>query len=235
MSSNSGELDSSMSLSNSLALSHLQLKRTYCYAIVNAKAKMITFYCFTTENCNYDSIKLLLDQAADLINQRYHLLNNTVLYKFGGLIGDSILYDLKKVKAVSTAACLQNSPGHQATNSDENTEDTNKITTPTAKTLGGVNVGGANPNASIMSQILSKSPIIIRQLSYKSVVNPINPSLVSNLQFLNTEKAASGWSKDPTPAAINMSNPGLAPLGYSSSGGQHSANQNWVIIFSNAN
>ena len=107
MSSNSGELDSSMSLSNSLALAHLQLKRTFCYAIVNSKAKMITFYCFTTESCNYDSIKLLLDQASDMINQRYNLVNNTILYKLGGLIGDNLLYDLKKVKAVSLSACFR--------------------------------------------------------------------------------------------------------------------------------
>ena len=102
-SSQSGvELDASLPSS----VTQQQLKRTYCYAVVHAKTKMITFYCFTTESSSYDSIRTLLDQAADLIQQRYHLVSNTVLYKLGGLIGPSLLYDLKRVKAASLAACF---------------------------------------------------------------------------------------------------------------------------------
>jgi hypothetical protein len=183
MSSNSGELDSSMSLSNSLALAHLQLKRTFCYAIVNSKAKMITFYCFTTESCNYDSIKLLLEQAADLINQRYHLINNTILYKFGGLIGDNLLYDLKQVKSVSLAACFQsNQNSRQSGGGNGGVDDTAMDET---KVVSQCLTKTNNP----IVQKLSKSPIIHRQLSYgKSNVKPINPSLINNLQFSNSDK-----------------------------------------------
>ena len=71
------------------------------YAIVCAKSKMITFYCFTTEMSTHDSIKQLLDQLSENLLQRYHLANNTVLYKLGGLIGDSLINDLKKVKTLT--------------------------------------------------------------------------------------------------------------------------------------
>lgn len=97
VSSTSGDLDSSFSLSNSLTMSSMSVKRTFCYCIVNAKLKNFTFYCFTTESDNYAALKQLLDQTSDLITQRFHLVNNTVLYKFGGLIGDNIIHDLKKV------------------------------------------------------------------------------------------------------------------------------------------
>jgi hypothetical protein len=89
-----GDLESSLSLS--LSLGNLQLKRTYCFLIVNAKLKTLTFYAFTTESANYSAIKQLLDQSAETIKQRYHLVNNTILYKYGGLIGDNLLYDFKK-------------------------------------------------------------------------------------------------------------------------------------------
>lgn len=188
MSSNSSELESSISLSNSLALAHLQLKRTYCYAIVNSKAKMITFYCFTTESCNYDSIKLLLDQAGELIHQRYNLVNNAILYKFGGLIGDNLLYDLKKVKAVNLSACFRQNNLNEETLGIDETKVTNQ-------TL----VKANNP----VVQKLSKSPIIHRQLSYsKSTANPINPSLINNLQFLNSDKNTS-WENKSTHQQIS--------------------------------
>lgn len=76
----------------------MSLKRTFCYALVHAKSKQVTFYCFTTEPANYDSIKQVLDQAADTIAQRHALVNNIVLYKLGGLIGDCLMYDIKKVR-----------------------------------------------------------------------------------------------------------------------------------------
>lgn len=73
------------------------LKRTFCYILVNAKSRKVTFYCFTTEPACYDSIKQFLDQSAELIAQRHTLVNNIVLYKLGGLIGDCLMYDIKKV------------------------------------------------------------------------------------------------------------------------------------------
>ncbi|CAF1146635.1 unnamed protein product, partial [Brachionus calyciflorus] len=97
MCSVSGDLESSFSLSNSLTLSNLNIKRTFCYLMVNAKSKNVYLYCFTTESANHDSLKQWLDQTSDLITQRYHLINNTVLYKFGGFIGDNLINDLKKV------------------------------------------------------------------------------------------------------------------------------------------
>lgn len=88
------DLESSLSLS--LSLNNLQLKRTYCYLIVDARSKSLTMFAFTTENGHYDAIKQLLDQSIDSIKKRYHIVNNTVLYKYGGLIGDNLIYDFKK-------------------------------------------------------------------------------------------------------------------------------------------
>jgi hypothetical protein len=174
VSSASGELDLSQSLSNSLALAAVQLKRTFCYAIIHAKTRTIIFYCFTTESANYDSIKLFLEQTSETIAQRYHLVNNTVLYKLGGLIGDNILNDLKKVRTTTLASCLQNS-----SSGDVNTTDPyNMSCLSESKVLNNPILSGPK---------LSKSPTVHRQMSYKeaSTTNPINPSLVSNLQFLN--------------------------------------------------
>lgn len=84
----------------------MSLKRTFCYALVHAKSKQVTFYCFTTEPANYDSIKQVLDQAADTIAQRHALVNNIVLYKLGGLIGDCLMYDIKKVRQTKNPSYL---------------------------------------------------------------------------------------------------------------------------------
>ena len=89
-----GDLESSLSLS--LSVSNSQLKRTYCFLVVSSKLKTLTFYAFTTENANYDAIKQLLDQSTELVKMRYHLVNNTILYKYGGLIGENLIYDFKK-------------------------------------------------------------------------------------------------------------------------------------------
>ncbi|CAF0898997.1 unnamed protein product [Brachionus calyciflorus] len=54
------------------------------------------------KTANHDLLKQWLDQTRDLITQRYHLINNTVLYKFGGFIGDNLINDLlKKVKQLA--------------------------------------------------------------------------------------------------------------------------------------
>lgn len=101
--SGKNDLDSSsMSLSMSASNTPLQqlqttYKRTFCFALVHSKSKQVTFYCFTTEPACYDSLKQVLDQAADTITQRHALVNNIVLYKLGGLIGDCLMYDIKKV------------------------------------------------------------------------------------------------------------------------------------------
>ncbi|RNA30074.1 hypothetical protein BpHYR1_004243 [Brachionus plicatilis] len=84
-------------LPSNQSVSSQNLKRTFCFIIVNAKTKFVTFFCFTTESSNYDSLKQWLDQSVEIVTQRFHLVNNTVLYKFGGLIGDNIITDLKKV------------------------------------------------------------------------------------------------------------------------------------------
>jgi hypothetical protein len=231
MSSNSGELDSSISLSNSLALSHLQLKRTYCFALVNAKAKTITFYCFTTEHCNYDSIKSLLDQAAEIMNQRYHLLNNTVLYKFGGLIGENLLYDLKKVKSVCISACFNQSGNSSHYNKlhTASTEDSaiNREEEAAAKVTKLLITGTTNS----IHQKMSKSPVIQRQLSYKSVVAPINPTLINNLQFLDSKGSSSRMStnKDPQLSSSNVNSSSSAQY-LSSSSNQYISNLNTNIV-----
>ena len=99
-----GDLESSMSSQQQQQLQTppplpppQSLKRTFCYILVNAKSRKVTFYCFTTEPACYDSIKQFLDQSAELIAQRHTLVNNIVLYKLGGLIGDCLMYDIKKV------------------------------------------------------------------------------------------------------------------------------------------
>ena len=84
------------SVNGDLEVSSQNIKRTFCFIIVNARSKFVTFFCFTTESANYDALKQWLDQTADIITQRFHLVNNTVLYKLGGLIGDNVITDLKK-------------------------------------------------------------------------------------------------------------------------------------------
>ena len=90
ISSVSGDVDSS------LPATHLA-KRCFVFALAHAKTRTLTVYCFTTDASIYDSVKQLLEQLSEILIQRYHFANNTVLYKLGGLIGDSIIYDLKKV------------------------------------------------------------------------------------------------------------------------------------------
>ena len=84
----------------------LQLKRTYCYAIVDSKKKYIYFYMLTTENSNYDQIKQSFEQLCDIIVQRTNLINNTVLYKLGGLIGDTLLVEAKNIKQTATPCSI---------------------------------------------------------------------------------------------------------------------------------
>ena len=166
VSSASGELDLSMSQSNSQALAALQLKRTFCYAIIHAKTRTIIFYCFTTESANYDSIKLFLEQTSETITQRYHLVNNTVLYKLGGLIGDNILNDLKKVRTTTLASCVQNS-----TNSDSmSSSDPYSVCLSESKVLNkpGMNTNPVSLNNPVLAgPKLSKSPTVHRQMRYK--------------------------------------------------------------------
>lgn len=187
ISSTSGDLDSSMSLSNTMTSSHSpQLKRTYCYAIVNAKTKLVTFYCFTTESANYDSLKQLLDQAADTISQRFHLVNNIVLYKLGGLIGDQLIYDIKKVKQLTLSSCHSESAppiGTPGTNSNVYADFSNDSPNADLKffKLAAAQAAQVNPK-------LSKSPTMHRQLSLSkgapaTSVSAINPSLITSLQF----------------------------------------------------
>lgn len=177
ISSNSGELESSMSLSSSLALTALQLKRTYLYALVSARSRTITFYCFTTDNTTYDSIKLLLEQTCETILQRYNLANNTVLYKFGGLIGDSLINDLKKVKTLTLSATQIEMASKNDSLSNE--DQKNKRSS--------LYLSESTPSSIINSKKLSSSPKFHRHLSYKNSSeanpHPINASLITNLQF----------------------------------------------------
>lgn len=191
ISSNSGELESSMSLSSSLALAALQLKRTYLYALISAKAKTITFYCFTTENTTHDSIKQLLDQSCETILQRYHLANNTVLYKFGGLIGDSLIYDLKKVKSLTLSATQ--------TEINENRDLSNESIYDQKNKSNVAHLTASTPNSILNAKKLSSSPKHLhRHSSYKGSIDhsthSINPSLIHNLQFSGTSSSSSSGS-----------------------------------------
>ncbi|CAF0823180.1 unnamed protein product [Brachionus calyciflorus] len=169
MCSVSGDLESSFSLSNSLTLSNLNIKRTFCYLMVNAKSKNVYFYCFTTESANHDSLKQWLDQTSDLIIQRYHLINNTVLYKFGGFIGDNLINDLKKVKQLAMSASSSLCDSQSVSQTDLVNQE---------------NKTQAQKQQQLTSVKLSKSPTIHRQLSYnKPSPGSINPSLIANLQF----------------------------------------------------
>lgn len=191
ISSNSGDLDSSLSQSNVLPLATLQLKRTYCYAIVHAKTKQITFYCFTTEVSNYDSIKQLLEQAAETISQRHMLVNNIVLYKFGGLIGDNLMYDIKKVKQLTVSP----SGGSDLVGGMESPNSDLKFIKSGLQSLGQPHQQQAVSNNHALK--MSKSPTMLRQLSLgKGLVNSvINPSLITSLQFSpNTSSQTTGFS-----------------------------------------
>ena len=178
MSSNSGELENCLSLSNSLALTALQLKRTYLYALVSASSKTVTFYGFTTDNTTHDSLKLLLEQTYETILQRYNLANNTVLYKFGGLIGDSLIYDLKKVKTLTLSATqLEIASRSDPLGNEEAKSKRNSLF-----------MSESSPSSMMSSKKLSSSPKFHRHLSYKSPsesnnAHPINTSLITNLQF----------------------------------------------------
>lgn len=173
ISSNSGDLESSLSLSSSLA----SLKRTYIYAIVSAKSKFVTFYCFTTETSTHDSIKQLLDQLCETTLQRYHLANNTVLYKFGGLIGDSLIYDLKKVKSLTLSATQNEISGKTASSIDQTNDSKGKKQN--------LHSTSSTPNSLIGSKKLSSSPKFARHLSYKGQADNaiINPAFIASLQF----------------------------------------------------
>ena len=187
VSSNSGELESSSSLSNSLAFTALQLKRTFMFALACARTRTITFYCFTTESSCYDQIKQLLDQLCETLLQRYHLANNAVLYKLGGLIGDSLIYDLKKVKTLTISASQKETSIYELANSnDQRTEQSHKIAL--GKTFSANSPMTAQPGGSnMLNKNLSSSPKFQRQLSYKGpgpAEPSINPSLITNLQFM---------------------------------------------------
>ena len=147
---------------------------------------------FKSDSFELDSIKLMLDQISENIIQRYHLVNNTVLYKFGGLIGENLIYDLKRIKTLTLAAC-QN-PQHKENLLDKN--DTQLF------------FGGsydqqklANIKQSIISstnninQKMSKSPTINLQNNQKSTIyNQMNSSLVGNLHFSNQTNITTGSS-----------------------------------------
>lgn len=195
------------SSSNSLALAASLLKRTYCYAIVNAKTKTIIFYYFTTESTNYDSIKNWLDQTADLITQRYHLVNNTVLYKFGGLIGDNVIQDLKKVKQLTLSATHQ----HTANQLHNLTEMQSSSQTDLQSSQETKTAAFKQQSSQLSAIKLSKSPTLHRQLSYtKSTSNQINPSLITNLQFNNSSTQASQVASTTASPVVNQLNPTLA-------------------------
>ena len=144
---------------------------------------------------NYDSIKQLLDQAAETIAQRHMLVNNIILYKFGGLIGDNLMYDIKKVKQLTltsgSGTISDLTAGLESPNSDLKFLKPQPSSTSTG--VGGLGQvhfqqqqqqhqqSGSNNH----SLKMSKSPTMLRQLSLgKGLVNStINPSLITNLQF----------------------------------------------------
>jgi hypothetical protein len=144
-----------------------QLKKTFVYGIVNSRCKSITTYCFTTESSNYDSIKHMLDQLAEMISYRYYLLNNTVIYKFGGLIGDNLLLDLKKVKAATNQQLLD----------DDNQAASNETKNTAQKLLSSNSVSSMNNQA----KMVSKSPTLHRQFSYKGNTSSANLQTTANV------------------------------------------------------
>jgi len=114
---NSNTSNATQTLFSSLISTAASLKRTFVMALVHARLKTITFYCFTSTcgeisssaasaaaNNNFDQIKQLIDQACEQAIQRYHLANNAVLFKYGGLIGDAPIFDFKKVKTLTLSA-----------------------------------------------------------------------------------------------------------------------------------
>lgn len=181
-------------MSNALSLAALQLKRTYLYALCNSRTRTITFYVFTTETTCHDQLKQLLDNSCDVCLQRYHLVNNTVLYKYGGLVGDMIISDLKKVKQLTTTAIAMS-----ACNANNNSNSFGLSTldsaglafnTPTPSTT----LPTANEQAEYIikssatanTKVVQHSPkLLYRQLSYKMPIEPNKTGTLLNL-FLYT-------------------------------------------------
>lgn len=182
----------------------LSLKRTFCYAIVHAKSKQVTFYCFTTEPASYDSIKQVLDQAAETITQRHTLVNNIVLYKLGGLIGDCLMYDIKKVKQLTLSGCSDASSSimHLASSSlssfptMDSPSSEHKIIKPHLPG-GGQQAQTTPQQAQSQSQIVGNIKLpkttttILRQPSLGKNMSTINPSLITMLPFGNTSSPTS--------------------------------------------
>jgi len=216
ISSNSGELETSLSLSGGGQPQIIPLKRTYMYALVCARTSTITFYCFTTETTTHEAIKQLLDTACENLLQRFHLANNTVLYKFGGLIGDSLISDLKKVKALTLshthnefATSKQQSqtvsyPEQQSINlttTGINTNDSKIVKQPFHAT-------NLMQNSVMAAKKLASSPKFQRHPSYKGpsdvpgTQNSINPAFIANLQF-----SASNSSSYQPSTSITISPP----------------------------
>jgi hypothetical protein len=75
------------------------LKRIFCFLLVDCHKKTVYFYLYCTENQQYDVLKQYFENLCEIITQRYNLVNNIVLYKYGGLIGDQLLVDIKNLKA----------------------------------------------------------------------------------------------------------------------------------------
>jgi hypothetical protein len=180
MYSNSGVdlLDLSSSVMSTVTQNSLQYKRTYLYAICNARTKTITFYVFTTETSNYEQLRQLLDNSCEISLQRYHLANNTVLYKYGGLIGDSLINDLKKVKQITSLAV------HNAFNSRKNNSPPNDST---AILLSTPNTVASNSSSTMSAEqkIQQNTKILYRNYNNKSDNKSgnqsINTSLINNL------------------------------------------------------
>jgi hypothetical protein len=212
ISSNSGDLESSLSLSASNQAPVTTLKRTYMYALVCARTATITFYCFTTETATHDAIRQLLDTVCENLLQRFHLANNTVLYKFGGLIGDALISDLKKVKALTLTNTHNELASHRQQPSMTNYPPEQQLT---ANPSGASNISDfktvkkplhsttSTPNSVMAAnKKLASSPKFQRYPSYKGPVDTqggggssgaINPAFIANLQFsANPSGAASG-------------------------------------------
>ena len=73
-------------------------QRIFCYTLVDSKKKCIYFYAFTNENSVYNNIKQSFETLCDVIYNRTILINNIVVFKFGGLIGDHMMVDIKNLK-----------------------------------------------------------------------------------------------------------------------------------------
>ena len=89
-------------------------QRIFCYALVDSKKKCLYFYAFTNENSIYNSIKQTFEQLCDIINYRTNLVNNIILFKFGGLIGDQMMVDIKNLKISQLQASQQQQQQQQS-------------------------------------------------------------------------------------------------------------------------